>query len=391
MIRDMLTIARKELARFFSSKVSAAIAIVLPGLLIYGMWSIMGVALTDMMSVDEDEPITISAVNLPEVVAVVAEGTQFEFIDYGSLPPADEMKGLIEEGAVLAFAVFPEGFEEAVASYNPATQASAPQVEVYFDSSDTASYNAYSSFALLLDAFESSMSNRFDINAGEESYDLSDKRDRAAMVMVSIVPMVLLVLLFSGCMSIAAESVAGEKERGTLATLLATPIRRSDIALGKVLALSLIGLAMALSSTIGIFASLPNLTQGGLDISVYGPGDYALLALVIASTTLLIIAVMTIVSAIAKSTKEAQLFLTPLMVIVIAIGLVGMFGGEAASDTWLYLIPFYNSMQCMIAIFMFEMSAANCILCIASNLVYTIAGIVVLQRMFRSEKLMFSH
>lgn len=387
---NILTIAKKELARFFSNKASAAIAILLPGVLIFGMWSIMGSAMSSMFSGDEDKTPVIAAVDLPASVEAAAGEAGIEILSEDSLPSAEGIKASIDNKDIDAFAVFPEGFDEAVASYDPAAGGSAPQIEVFYDSTSTDSSRGFSAFASLLDAYESSLSNKFDVNAGEGTYDLAEDRDRAGSFLVSIVPMLLLILLFSGCMSVAAESIAGEKERGTMATLLATPIKRSDIAWGKIIALAVIGLAIAASSAIGIFASIPNLTQGALDINVYGFSEYLLLALVIFSTTLVIVVLITIVSALAKTTKEAQLYLTPLMIVVMLIGLLGMFGDGAKPEIGYYLIPLYNSVQCMIGIFTFDFQAANVVACIASNLVYTGAGIIVLQRMFGSERLMFA-
>ena len=53
---NMLTIARKELAKFFSNRVSALVSIVLPGLLIFVLWTFMGSAMQDMFSPDEEAP-----------------------------------------------------------------------------------------------------------------------------------------------------------------------------------------------------------------------------------------------------------------------------------------------------------------------------------------------
>ena len=80
----------------------------------------------------------------------------------------------------------------------------------------------------MLDQYESALSNCFDINRGQEGYDLADDRDLAGMTMASMMPLLILIFLFSGCMAVAPESIAGEKERGTIATILVTPIRRSD-------------------------------------------------------------------------------------------------------------------------------------------------------------------
>lgn len=390
MKSSVLTIAKKELARFFSNKASALIAIVLPGLLIFGMWSIMGNAMSSMVSGDEVDRTTIAVVGLPASVEQMAAASDIDVEAIESLPSASDMRERINGGDVQAFAVFPDRFDEAVADYDTASGVSAPQVEVYYNSAEASSSRAYMALTALLDAYESSLSNRFDVNAGESAYDVAEEEDLASTFIVSIVPMLLLILLFSGCMSIAAEAVAGEKERGTMATMLATPIKRSDIALGKILALALIGLAIAASSAIGIFASLPNLVQGELDINVYGAPEYLLLALVIFSTTLLIVMLITVVSAVAKTTKEAQLYLTPLMIVVMVIGLLGMFGDGAKPELGYYFIPLYNSVQCMIGIFTFDFQPAAVVACVVSNLVYTGIGVFVLQKMFKNERLMFA-
>lgn len=366
-------IARKELARFFSNKASALASIVLPGLLIFLMWTFMGDAMGGMFKPDMSKPPAVAVVNAPESVKALAADSIVDMRDEPSLPGADEMRERIEQGDVKAFAVFPEGFDEAVAAYDPASGVPAPQVEIYFNSTDPDSSQARSTFAGMLDAYESSLSNRFDVNAGGAGYDVAEERDVAGMLVVSI----------------AAESVAGEKERGTMATLLATPIKRRDIALGKVLAITVIGLLIAASSAIGIFAGLPSIMQGSVDINVYGQVEYVLLALVILSTTLVIVALITVVSTLAKSVKEATMFLTPLMIVVMLVGVLGMFG-DAKAEVAYYLVPLYNSVQCMIGIFSFDFQPLNVAVCVIANLAYAGVGVLALQRMFDSERLMFA-
>ena len=375
------TIARKELARFFSNKASALVSIVLPGLLIFLMWTFMGDAMGGMFKPDMSKPPAVAVVNAPESVKALAADSIVDMRDEPSLPGADEMRERIEQGDVKAFAVFPEGFDEAVAAYDPSSGVPAPQVEIYFNSTDPDSSQARSTFAGMLDAYESSLSNRFDVNAGGDGYDVAEERDVAGMLVVSIVPLLLLILVFSSVMSIAAESVAGEKERGTMATLLATPIKRRDIALGKVLAITVIGLLIAASSAIGM--------QGSVDINVYGPVEYVLLALVILSTTLVIVALITVVSTLAKSVKEATMFLTPLMIVVMLVGVLGMFG-DAKAEVAYYLVPLYNSVQCMIGIFSFDFQPLNVAVCVIANLAYAGVGVLALQCMFDSERLMFA-
>lgn len=390
MKSNIITIAKKELARFLSNKASALVVIVLPGLLIFGIWSFMGDAMSTMFSPDKEKPSVIAVVNEPASIEALASSGGIEFVPQESLPNAEDMRTRIEQGDIQAFAAFPSNFDADVAQYDPASGAPAPQVGIYYNSSKPDSSQAFHSLSSLLDAYESSLSNRFDVNAGQDTvYDVADQRDKAGSFVVSIVPFMLLLFLFTSCMAIAAESVAGEKERGTMATLLATPIRRRDIALGKIIAVALIGLLSTASSMVGVFAGLSNLSKGGLDMGVYGAPEYALLACVAASTALVVVMLITIVSTFAKSTKEATTYLTPLMIVVMLVGLLGMVGG-AKSDLGYYVIPLYNSVQCMIGIFTFDFQPLNVAVCVVANLVYTGVGVIVLQRMFDSERLMFA-
>lgn len=390
MKNNVLAIAKKELARFFSNKTSALVSILFPGLLIFAMWSLFGSMAEDMFSEDEGEKAPIGVIALPQSIDSLAQSSGIELLVLDDLPDTMEMRKDIEEGKYRAVMVFPEQFDESVSLYDPASGQKAPQVEVYYDSTDNNSSATFTLLSSLLDGYESSLANRFDVNSEEKAYDVSDEKSRSAMFVVSIVPMLLLILLFTSSMSLAAESIAGEKERGTMATLLATPIKRSDIALGKIVALTLIGVLIAASSVIGMLAGLSSLTQGEIDINVYGVQEYVLLAGVILSIALVTVMIIAIVSALAKTTKEASLYLTPLMVVVVVVGLLGMVGNGAQSDFWFYLIPLYNGVQCMMGIFMFDFQPMNIVVCIVSNLVYTGIGVFVLQKMFNSERLMFA-
>ena len=109
----------------------------------------------------------------------------------------------------------------------------------------------------------------------------------------------MMIFLFSGCMGVAPESIAGEKERGTIATLLVTPMNRGQLAIGKVISLGVIALLSGLSSFIGTFASLPSLMGGadtGMDASIYGVTDFVMLFGVILSTVLLIVGLICVIS-----------------------------------------------------------------------------------------------
>ena len=200
------------------------------------------------------------------------------------------------------------------------------------------------------------------------------------------------MLLFSGCMAVAPESIAGEKERGTIATLLVTPVKRSVIAVGKIAALSVIALLSGLSSALGMLLSLPKLagTAGaGISFSMYGFGDYAAVLGVILSTVLVLVAVISIVSAYAKSVKEASGLVVPIMILVMLCGVFSMFAASVAS-IGLYFIPVFNSALVISTVLSGAVSGAGIAITVCTNVAFAALLVFVLTKMFNSEKIMFN-
>lgn len=389
MRNGVITIMRKELARFFSDK-RMVVSILMPGIVIYVMYSFMGTAMGSMFGVDEDYVPTIQAVNLPDSVEAV---TQAAALPVAEIDPAEAAKAreAISAQKQDLLLVFPADFDQAVMNYNPASGATAPQVEVYYNSASTESQTAYMTVTGLLDAYESQLANKFDVNAGE-GYDLATEEDAAGSYFAMLLPLLLMVFLYSGCATVAPESIAGEKERGTIATMLITPIRCGNIAMGKILALAVISLLSAASSTVGVILSLPKLMGEAEDISadIYGMKDYLLLAAVVLSTVLLLVTLISLLSAFAKTVKEAQSYAMPVMILVMVLGITAMFGGGAEQDLVMYLIPLYNSVQCMIGVFSFSTLPVGVLVTLVSNGLCTALGVFLLARMFNSEKIIFA-
>lgn len=391
MKSSILTIMKKELARFFGDK-RMVVSILMPGILIYVMYSFMGSAMGSMFGVDEDYVPTIQAVSLPGSVEALtqAAGLPVEGVEPGGVESA---KSAVTDQELDLLLVFPENFDESVAAYTTASGTAAPNVEIYYNSASTTSQSAYMSLTALLDSYESQLANKFDVNAGGDGYDLATQEDAAGSYFAMLLPLLMMIFLYSGCSAVAPESIAGEKERGTIATMLITPIRRSDIAVGKILALAVVALLSGASSTVGTILALPQLMgEASEDISadIYGIQDYLLLAAVILSTVLLLVTLISILSAFAKTIKEAQTYAMPLMILVMVLGITGMFGGGASQELTAYLIPLYNSVQCMVGIFSFSTLPAGVAATVAVNGVCTILGVVALARMFNSEKVIFS-
>ncbi len=394
MSKNMITIIKKEFARFFGDRRMVLTTIFLPGIMIYVLYSFMGNMMMKQFTTSDDYVYQIEAVSLPASMEFLKTQEMFEVKEVDAAEEADA-KALVETQEADLLLVFPEEFDQKVAAYDcTATTDAAPDIQIYYNSVSTESSAAYQMVCTMLDEYETALSNKFDINAEEEiCYDMATEKDTSAQFFSMMLPMLMMMFLFSGCMAIAPESIAGEKERGTIATLLVTPMKRSELAIGKIISLSVIGLLSGFSSFVGTMLSLPNLMGAAADemsASVYGISDYVFLLVMILSTVLVIIGAISVISGFAKSVKEAGTAVSPLMILVMVLSVTTMMGGGAPEEPYLYLIPLYNSVQCMNGIFSFTMLPVNFVITVVSNLVYTGILVFILTKMFDSEKIMYN-
>jgi len=391
MKNNTLTIIKKEFARFFGDKRMVISVILVPGLMIYLLYSLMGVMMSKQLVTAEDYVGTAYVQNMPAELAPMLEALPVEWneVSDSEIPGIQESLAAKETDLLM---IFPENFFTEMTTYNMTSGAAAPNVEIYHNSARSESSTVYSMVASLLNTYETTLTNRFDVNAGAVKYDLASEKDATGQLFSMLLPLLLMIFLFSGCLSVAPESIAGEKERGTIATLLVTPMKRSSLALGKIISLSCIALLAGLSSFIGTMLSLPNMMGGAmeLDTSYYSVTDYALLLGVILSTILVLISLISCVSAYAKNIKEASSLCAPLNILTMVVSLVPSMSGDELKKLGMFFIPIYNSVLCMNAIFSFEVNLVNVLVTIGMNIVYACVLTFVLTRIFNSESAMFS-
>ena len=392
MKNNIYTIFRKEMARFFKDRRLVLTTIILPGLMIFIMYTFMGNMMKNQFGVKEDYVAKVYVKNLPESISSKFDSSQFEVKKVEG--DISESKKQVADKDIDLAVNFPENFDVEVAEYKTG-EGEAPQVEIYYNSANEESQAAYNKVYDILDAYETELSNKFDVNADEKtSYDLANKEDMTGKLFGSMLPMLLIIFIWSGCVAVAPESIAGEKERGTIATLLVTPMSRQALALGKIFALSIIAFLSGVSSFVGTFASLPAMYQGmssQVNAAFYSTKDFISLFIIIISTTILLVALISVLSAFAKSVKEASTLISPLMIVLMVMTFLPMFSkGDNETPMSLFFVPVYNSILCMNKIFTFSYSNVNVLISVAVNIVYTAVLVLVLTKMFDSEKIMFS-
>ncbi len=394
MKNNAWTIIKKEFARVFGDRQLLFTSVIMPGLLIYIIYSLLGSGMQKMATEGTDEMVIVRVENLPESVAPMVENLPSVVVLQQAVLQEDieklESKNLNE-----VLARFPEAFDSIVATYDPQSGVAAPNIEIYYNSANNASSRVYQMLKGSLAAYEEQLSNRFDINRAdveEAQFDMASDDDVLGGILSKLIPMLILMMLFSGVMAIAPSSIAGEKERGTIATLLVTPLRRNELALGKVVSLSGIALMSGISSFIGIALSLPKMIQAdaaGMELH-YTTSDYLVILLTIMAAVLIMASVVSLLSALAKDVKNAGTMIMPFMLVVVFCGLTPMFQNGSPESLTAYLIPFYNAVQVMTSVFAHEMKWMPVIVTLAANVCYTGIAVWGLTRMFNSEKIMFS-
>ena len=383
MKTEIIAIIKKELFRLFSDKRLVFMTILFPGIMIYVMYSLMG---NYMFSSHDTISGSCIAIHTPASFSSWNTDLNVTFTEDSEENLTSDLQ-LLEQSAIDLVIVFPENFDE-ITAVDP-TVTEVPEVKIYYNSSSETSSTLYEMYSEMLSAYENSITDVFSINSSGD-YDVASDDDMTGMILSSILPMLLMMLLFSACISIGPESISGEKERGTLATLLVTPINRTSLAIGKIVSMSIIALLSGTSSFLGTMLSLPKLMNldDSSTIAIYSPVDYAMLFIIITLTVFVMIGIVSVLSAFAKNVKEASSLTSPFVVLVVLISLFPSF--VSTESTFYYCIPLVNSAFCLKNIFQFQMQTTDFCITLVANLIAIILLVGILAKMFNNEKLIYT-
>ncbi|MCH7573766.1 MAG: ABC transporter permease [Candidatus Marinimicrobia bacterium] len=179
-----------------------------------------------------------------------------------------------------------------------------------------------------------------------EQTDLATMQEKIAEAVGGFLPYMFIIFGFMGAMYPGIDLGAGEKERGTLETLLSTPAARLEIVIGKLLVVMAAGVATALLALLGIFLamhSFPEMPAHILDVitDMLGLRMVFFLFTLILPLTAFFAAVILSLSIYARSFKEAQSIITPLNIAIIFPAMIGLLPGIELNATTA-LVPILN-------------------------------------------------
>lgn len=341
----IITVYLKELKDSLRDRRTLISMVVVPTLLMPVIMFSAGTVVSKVVKKAQDEATTMVVVggaDSPGVIAAIKADKKFKVVESDA-----DFKKMISEKRVRLAVEIPEGFEAALKTGEPKT------VTFYHYEGEMKSGmgvgEADRFFRTLRDkTVETRLTDRglsadlikpFQI----KRQNVAPPEKVGGNMVGGLVPYIIIILCFTGAMYPAIDLTAGEKERGTMETLLCSPVNRVNIVIGKllmVLTASISTIALTLVSTsVSILVGGAMLAGGGRGmaakavgggggfIPVIDPAGILGVFAMIAPVALFFAALLLTISLAAKSYKEAQSYVSPLLIVVIMPAMIGMLPG----------------------------------------------------------------
>jgi ABC-2 type transport system permease protein/sodium transport system permease protein len=218
---------------------------------------------------------------------------------------------------------------------------------------------------------------------------LRDAGLRSSVSFAAIVPLVLILMTITGAVYPAIDLTAGERERGTLEVLVAAPVPRTGLLFAKYVAVVVVAVLTAL---VNLVAMTLTVRLSGIGPKLFGdtgltPGTVAAVFGLLLLFAAFFAAVLLILTSFARSFKEAQAYLIPLMLVALVPGMLGLTGLPLSAP--LAVLPLINIVLLARDLFEHSADAGLAALVVGSTLVYALAAIFVAGRIFGAEAVLY--
>jgi sodium transport system permease protein len=400
-LHNIGTVYRKELIDSMRDRRTLISTLLVP-LLLFPLMSVGFIGLAEILEKKAEEEIPkvmlLGGADSPQLVQELQASKRMEV-----LPATPDWKDKIINKEVRSAIAIPDGFEASLTQQDPKT------IEIY-------KYRGELKSSISADAAESSLKayrdkvveTRLDANHVPASVltpflirqeNVAPAEKVGGTAFGGIIGYMVILLCLTGGMYPAMDLTAGEKERGTMETILSSPISRLDLVMGKfflVLTASLVTAALSVLSMgisfwgvqqLTVFDATKNPDAAAMQMHI---GLSAVLSVFLMALPLAVLfsAGLITISLFAKSYKEAQSYISPLMIVVIVPAVAAMLPGVELT-TKLALIPILNvSLLCkelVTGTYHWNFIA----LIFLSTCVYAAAALFLAVQMFQREDVLF--
>ena len=258
----------------------------------------------------------------------------------------------LRERRVLAVLRVPPGMETSIA------RDAQVHVTIQYDASDAESAVALDKVGTLIARYSQQVVARRllarHLNPADllpvvlDERNVATERQLSGLLLAGLLPFFIAMWAVVGGMSVAVDLAAGEKERGTLESLLVTPPSREAIVVGKFLAVLTASMGAVAIVVTTMMLSLrwgyPYLLHTSAKLDVTLPLGTAVVLLGVALLfSALVSAIQLAVSIYARSPREAQQYVTPLYFAIVIPALAVQFISEWQRTPAVYLVPVLNT------------------------------------------------
>lgn len=246
------------------------------------------------------------------------------------------------------------------------------------------------------DAYVYSIFNQYGENIDnlkEFSYQYQDvstvDESDANSLLATLAPMLLIMFIASGCSSVAVDLFCGEKERGSLESLLATQVNRKSLYLAKVSTVLIFSCFSTVISVLGYAISLvfDNSILGNTNLNMSFK-QVITLALIMISFALFASATMSFLSVEAKTMKEGTLRTSLFSIIPSMISMVTMYMETGNINESVNFVPFINTILSLKSVFMNVINPVNILITVGSMVTYSTVLLFAGYKILNSEKIL---
>ncbi len=311
--------------------------------------------------------------------------------------PLSEVKDSLSSGAIEAILEFPDHFTSAIENE------STTDLTIYFDGSEDASREARDRLSKALDNYSKAVvSKRIAVRNIDTQilspYDVADQNvappsKQMGSILGGVLAYILALMCFLGTMHPALDLAVGEKERGTLETLLVAPASRAEFVIGKfgVVMLSgvIAGFLSLISMTFAFNHMLSSVGEKGAQMMLkLEPTTMLLVILIVIPLAGLFAAVLLSLSIFAKSSKEAQGYMTAVNMALIIPAIVAFLPGIKI-NTQLAFVPIVNVVLIIKSLIGGELNVVYLVIALASMLILAGLSLIFAKWWFEREQVLF--
>ncbi len=222
-------------------------------------------------------------------------------------------------------------------------------------------------------------------------YDIAPKNEQIGQMVGGFLPYIFIIFCFMGCMYPALDLITGEKERGTIETLLTVPASKFSILMGKVLTIALVGLSAALMTILGLVVAvkfLPDLPADILEAmtNIIGIKFVLMLFAMLIPMAIFFGGVISAMVVRAKSFKEAQSIVTPASFLVIIPAVVALLPGIKLDWSTVF-VPILNVALATKEIVAGTIQPIHYIVVVVSLIILAIIAVAISYRQFSKENM----